>query len=555
MRIQRKAAIVVYMLAFISLLTAQDTGPSALQAGPSAPEDTEIRLPTKLLEVPELRTDVVKAVLPESSALETPHMEIPLPQESDLQIAESAFNLPAPGSPAGGRVTGNTESSFFSDGVLGAGSMNHILGALSLYKLGSNPRFRFNFSHEGLDGYNFEKPGAGYFNTEDVISGWVAGDGDVLDAETEATFREEQNGLQGSNDYYAVDNRYLTGTGSLIYTPTDLLFFKAAVDAASTGKILSVKQNIEPPREAEVYARPALTAGFNLKKFTLRLRTGYNFRYVSESGITDNQSLEARLGMETSIRDSIFLSGGIGGYWAFDNEAEIPFDLGVTLNAADLLSFQAEGGFRVRKLSFTGLWQDVPLLAIGAQGNGDLQDVREWYGTGGFTWKIMPEAVTLNGTVNYAFAENAVVLQPYDTVTSSFPYTQESLQTLQPTLSLALRRNIFALRMEWTGNLMDRTPLMPEQKFTLSAEATEKSERWGANFSSEVDLYDSPVMPRLGLGGFVKVTDGVRLVAEASDLLAPIISGGRPTIGDQVTSDFPFIEPGFRFILKTEVSL
>jgi hypothetical protein len=73
--------------------------------------------------------------------------------------------------------------------------------------------------------------------------------------------------------------------------------------------------------------------------------------------------------------------------------------------------------------------------------------------------------------------------------------------------------------------------------------------------SGELPVYEELIVPRLGVQGFFDVVEGVRLVTELEDVLAPLLPEGRPRIGSTVNEDFPYIQPGFRLIVKTEISL
>ncbi|TFH04114.1 MAG: hypothetical protein E4H09_04110, partial [Spirochaetales bacterium] len=159
----RSIAVLAAMFLVAQLVTAQT-------AGPSEPTDTDIMIPDLLLKVEELTVDDVQAVLPPEGALALGQISIPLPAAGDLTVDESAFTVPLPGAAVAG--PGST-SSFFSSGRLGAGSVNHIVGDLSLYKLGESPRFRVEFAHEGLDGYQFQDAGTGFFSSTNTVSGWI----------------------------------------------------------------------------------------------------------------------------------------------------------------------------------------------------------------------------------------------------------------------------------------------------------------------------------------------------------------------------------------------
>ena len=222
-------------------VVAQEGSPSV---GPSDPDETEIVVPELVLEVEEIELQQVTAVLPEEGELALGQVSIPLPGADELEIADDAFSVPLPGAMPAAETT-----SVFSSGRLGAGSANHIVGELSLFKLGADPRFRLRFSHEGLDGYQFNEAGTGYFSSSNVLDGWFAGGDDRLRAEAEAAFSEKVDGLQGQSDYYSAGLRRTTATASVDFNPDPLITLSADFDGSLATRIQSVSGGGPVPRE------------------------------------------------------------------------------------------------------------------------------------------------------------------------------------------------------------------------------------------------------------------------------------------------------------------
>ncbi|MEE8440156.1 MAG: hypothetical protein V3S41_00420, partial [Spirochaetia bacterium] len=180
----RATIVVVLLTALTSLSVAQDSGPAE-------PSQTEIIIPEFVLRVEELGVEEVEAVLPSEGELALGMIALPLPGADELVVSDIAFDAPLPA------VAARSEGpAVFSTGRLGAGTANHVLGELSIYKLGTDPRFRLGFAHEGLDGFQFNPAGSGYYAFTNTIDAWLSIQSDVLELEGEAGFVEIEKGLQ-----------------------------------------------------------------------------------------------------------------------------------------------------------------------------------------------------------------------------------------------------------------------------------------------------------------------------------------------------------------------
>ena len=62
-------------------------------------------------------------------------------------------------------------------------------------------------------------------------------------------------------------------------------------------------------------------------------------------------------------------------------------------------------------------------------------------------------------------------------------------------------------------------------------------------------------MPQLDLSAYIDVSEAVRISTDVLDVLSPLMPDGRARYGGEATEDFPFVEPGFRVVIKTRVSL
>jgi hypothetical protein len=516
----------------------------------SQPQETDIRLPGMLLEIAEVELDTVAAELPGAGPVELPDVQTPLPAEGELPVADRPLELPSPTGPGmQAEDDDGGEASLFSRGVLGAGSMNHILGSISLYRVGTDPRLRFEFSHEGYDGYQFEEPGTGFFYTENIIEGWVAGSGSTTEFEVETRFRDREEGLQENPDFYSVRHRLLGGSGSFSVRPADRLTIGTNVEASRADRIFTVKASDTARRNGEFFIHPQTRAELQAGDFTGGVELDYDF---SALGGEIQQLARGSLFGELGLAGSWFLDGKVGGFWNTEDLWLMPFELGISGSISDVLSISARGGFEVERQRLRDLWQEVSLLETPQR---PLAPEQSFFGTTRLTWKISGDSLTADSTVTARYSLNGIDIEPYDQASDVYPLRREERLSVMPNLALNWRVNAFRLRGSWEGHLWEKPRWMPRQSFGGSVEYRHSSQRYGVRMSSELPVYEELIGPRLGVQGFFDIVEGVRLVTELEDVLAPLLPDGRPRIGSTVNEDFPYIQPGFRLIVKTEISL
>lgn len=527
------------------------------RAGVPAPADTDITLPETFLEVEELLIETIEAALPQPPELAPALVAVPLPTEEELRISDAAFEIPDLEEPGVRVEPAVGESSFFADGVLGTGSNYHILGSLSLYKLGADPRFRFEFAHESIDGYQFKSPGSGYFQREDTIEGWVTSAlAQRLSFEAEGKFADREEGLQGNQTYYSAGHRFLSGRTDVRFAAGNRFDVGLGVGAGLTERILTIKaEDEDPPRDDEVFVSPRLWLAYNRPRAVYRLDGQYELRTFSGDELDTVQSLGASLGAEFGLTDSLFADARVGLHWDVGDDLFVPFRLGLTANIDDELTLGAAGGYRVQPQRYFDLWQRVPMLDFASLAGSPPLPESAWYGGANLSWITLGRRLTVDAAVELALRSNALEVRPFDGTENVFPYRQTALTTLAPQLGLTWRWRFLELGAGWEASLIDRTVLDAAQTYTVSAQAVHASERFGANLESRMELFDELVVPRLGAGAFFKVTQGVQFVMELRDLLAPGMPDGRPQVGDSVSDAYPFIEPGLRVIIKAQVSL
>lgn len=526
--------------------------------GPGAPETAPIVLPDVVLKVPDIAVASVRTALPGVGSLKVPDINIPLPDQGPLHIPDQAFDVPLPGKNQPASSTGRG-SSVYNTGSLGVGSMNHLSGAISVYKLGDSPRFRLQFSHEGLDGFSGKPAGTGYFRNENQVGGWLATSGKSAGTESMASFQDHELGLQNDSDYYSVGIRTLSGYTGFSFHPNSALSFGARVEAGAASRLFSLAAPAASNRSQNEYRlAPSITAGLKLDSVSFQLRSNYSLRMTD--GLPAANSVNLGLFMDASLPASFLVRGDVGAYWTLsgvpDAGFEFPWSLEISKTFGSGLGFSLSGGYQVTPMSFSDLWANYPVLHIGDTGDNSLVHSSAWFGKFGYTLSTQDLQLTTQGALEVAFRKNVLDISGYSRADNGYLYTQRDMWTIIPTFELTWSPvSLLSVRAGLQGNLMNRATQEPLLAANGSLSLTGPQNRFGGGLSAVFELFGAPVVPNVSANLFARVSDGVELDLDLEDMLSPLIPDGRPVIGSSVNSAFPFISPGFRITLSTHISL
>ncbi|MCX7029665.1 MAG: hypothetical protein NTU62_06040, partial [Spirochaetes bacterium] len=174
-------------------------------------------------------------------------------------------------------------------------------------------------------------------------------------------------------------------------------------------------------------------------------------------------------------------------------------------------------------------------------------DSEGWFGTLDLTLGV---GKAISATAGLSYTSESKMLDADDAAdldTGLFPVFQRAVDRLS--LAGGLRWSIAAwltLNGSLTVNLPDRPWYEPAGTLSVELTALEESGRMGATLSAASEAGSAGIpLPRLDLGGFLRVSPAVRLRLDASDLLGPL-AGPRIELGD-------YERPGLRVIGTVQV--
>ncbi len=539
-------------IAIALLLAGIALGAAAQQSGPAAPQETDIVVPELLLEIEELELQQVTAVLPDEGELVLGRMSVLLPGADELSVDEGAFAVPTPG------LARPTDApSVFSSGRLGAGTANHIVGELSLFRLGVSPRFRLRFSHEGIDGYQFREAGTGYFASNNAIDGWFSGGTERVGTDVEAAFSEEVHGLQGvSDEFYSVGLRRTDVVAALEFAPEPVIRLTGSVDAGMATRIQSVSGSGPVPREQEFTISPEAEARFGIRAVDIVASTSYFLRFMRSGELPVYQDVDFLAGVDVEISSTLSTSARAGVLWEPGEDLRYPWSLRIEMLLVDSLEARLSGGYRIERLTLADIWSDVPQAGVGPSNRSGLAPDGQWFAGIGTRWSG-PTGLAFASGVDFIAHDGVVDLEAYDPETSRFPYVQRSMLSLVANSRVSWRPGPRVLaEAGWTGRFLDTTYATPTGAAGGAVRVSDARQRLTAGAELQIDFFPDVTMPNLGVSGSFAPSDEIEFSLEFSDVLAPLLGEvGRPTIGPRVDPGFPFIQPGFRASLFTRISL
>jgi hypothetical protein len=333
-----------------------------VSAQSSGPEEPDIMLPPMVLEIEDVSEESVQAALPDIWDPVVPELSIPLPEAEAISVSESVFDIELIDEmlPSGEGQDVKT-SSFASEGMIGAGASNHIIGDVSLYKLGKSPRFSIHFYHEGMDGYGKRSPGEGFFFSDDAIDAEFSHTADKTDFSLSAGYSEEEDGLQDLASAYSVKHRILSGTSAFTYEPRDRLSLGGGFSFESLNKLLT---GTLPEEDSELILRPSVQAGLSFPGFKAGFSADYRFRSLSvDSSSSDDNWLRSALSFHWAV-SFLDIGGNVGLAWDFGDAFYVPFSVDLSGAVRDILSFSVSGGFAFEEAAWSGILRENPYIAL-----------------------------------------------------------------------------------------------------------------------------------------------------------------------------------------------
>jgi hypothetical protein len=549
-----KAILITCMILIMMVNPMTLFGEEGAEAEPS---DPGLVLPTVVLEIEDLSIETIEAVLPEEEELLPPQRNVPLPEEGIMEVEEPSPDVHLPDDDV--TIQQAASSAFVAEVLLGAGSVNNILSQISFYKLGESPRYKFLFLHEMLDGFSyidsegglaFRDGGTGFNNRIDSLDGsfrWIAPE---IETNLEGGFFELEQGLQENSDFYSLINRFISGSAGISFMPFEILELRSSIGSAYaslslTGDTVPVMEVSYPPSELLLYGGIGMDFLFDTVK--LGLDTRYTYRTVAGGPDYEFHRLHADVYCGIEFPDSFTLNGRVGYFFSLDEPWLIPFELSLSGNPFEFLSFRFAGGYRIEAYDLMYVWKEFEYMGLPS----GLADNHGWF----FDTQVKLNADNnLILSLGSVFSTNTIHLSYSDVTdpsTGLFSLAMDhNVQKL--TSEAGIRWNVvpwFYLNIKGSGIFLWEPEFVPFCEGLIEGVATDEAGKYGGqlSFLFESDFEKKVQIPIFDIALFFKISDNVKLIGEGHDLLYPFLRE------DRYVRE-PYTSPGIRGTLKVHIT-
>ncbi|MCK5153966.1 MAG: hypothetical protein KAQ93_06360, partial [Spirochaetales bacterium] len=269
----------------------------------NAPSTIELIIPPVVVEFEDRLEQIMELKVPDYDDIILPDFEISLPDPGEITIDGIDIDLPLPDFV---EYKYEEKASFFSEGVLGIGDRNHLIGNISLFRLGQGLRFSLSFAHDGLDGFGRNAAGMGYFSRQEAFEGEFENGDESFMISGSGSFMENEDGLQGQTPSYTSVIHRLSNI-NLGVSGGNSFFWDGKIDLNLAGKTLSGEI---PDSKEELLL--SFHSGFSWQKdwFSLYLKGDYVFDRLS--GNTDRNIFNSDLKLGFSLNSlDLSVTGGL----------------------------------------------------------------------------------------------------------------------------------------------------------------------------------------------------------------------------------------------------
>lgn len=516
---------------------SQDTGPG----------EPEIVLPPVILELEDLKVEELKVELPEEEI--TPYeIDIPLPEPEDITLEEIPGELELP---QAGEFPLNIQKEgrfFVAEGILGVGTLNHILSSISLYRYEKQPEGKILFSHEVVDGFSGKPAGSGFNMRDDRIAGSLGFRKRRLEIGFDGSFEDGERGLQGQGDFYSKLNRHANASGELNYRISERFGLKGKLEASTTTQLLtsSGTPGQEAEKDGEYLFSSYLEGRYDFRTGYFGISPYFNYKVGSTGDSLELSRFQIRgfFGVDLSSISTLEASGGW--FWSSGGHSLVPFSLTLSANPSDLFSFRGSFGYRVIEYNLSNILPRYTLIEVPEV----LRDSSGWYGEMSSHFCLTHGLTVLMGVIFQN--EDAMPTPLNSSVLTSGLFPLEQREALRLTADAGLRWNIsktFTGYMGLKSELLDKPEFFPANMVSTELSFMDDQGRYGGTVTSEMytGVNDFLQAPQLDIQGFYRITESIRVGAQVDDLLYPLLDAPRYSV-------YPYVDMGLKLTFKTYIT-
>jgi hypothetical protein len=469
-----------------------------------APSTIELIIPPVIIEFDDRLEQVLELKLPEYDDIILPDFEISIPEPEEMTITDIGFELPLPGIV---EYDYTEKASFFSEGVLGIGNRNHLIGNISLYRLGKGIRFSLLFAHDGLDGFGQNEAGEGFFSRKETFEGEFRSGNDSFTVDGSGSFVENEDGLQGQVPSFSSIIHRLSKIDFGFLLENNLIW-DGRIGLNSSGKTIVGEI---PDTSEELLLSISSSLEWQKKWFNISLQGEYVFDQLS--GLDDRNIFKTDLELGFTL-NQMDLSLKAGLQWIPGLMPIYPFSVSLNGTFTEFFQYQSSAGYLVNNYFNYGVWKDYSFFDISAGID------KGWFWDAKIS--ITPFDQTEFGlSWGYSYMDSFMTMDPdsYNPVNGQYSVSsfQGEYLDLSPFVNISLHSK-WNLKVAWDGQfLMDKNNLKPLH--SVFSELLYNSDYLEFNISGKFSLDPFIPIPDISIGIDFPLTDGITLGIEGEDIL------------------------------------
>ncbi len=525
---------IITIMMFFSLLSP------AVQAEEEKgkPSSVDLMVPPVIINIERSDKQDLSIIIPDFNDLKLPDLGIKLPDPADITIKELPSDIPLPSLDTPQQ---QKKASFFTEGNIGTGFDNQLIGDVRLFKLGTGTRFSLLFSHDSLDGYGYREAGEGYSYRKELFEGALYGNTGSAAYTGEGSLQETENGLQEQSSLYtSVIHRFRT------------ISLKMNKKGNPWG--WQVEGNLKSAQKVLTGSTPLLYNTFSGSgKSSLHFMTGsldlalegsYHLEYLREN---DTLSHRVALGVRSSYHFRSFDAGAfLGASYVPESGFFYPFSLFLRGTAIKTVQVNITGGRKVALADNYSLWENFPFA-------GNTEGMAEsWYSEGQVLSPLFSgiDVYTKWDWEKRSGAMNIPDDSSLDPLTGLFLYgNTDDWESLLVTggVSMDINRRT-QMNFEWKGQLLrDTDPRNPLQDISAGLLYRTPGGDFRGSFNVSWGI-DPVLLPSIGGDLSLRIHRGIFLDLRTEDLLPLVFQEDRTYVG-------PYSAPSGKVTVSIKISL
>lgn len=503
-----------------------------IYAEDEAPSSIELIIPPVIIEFEDRLEQNMELKVPDYDDIVLPDFEITLPDPGEMTIDGIDIDLPLPDFV---EYKFKEKTALFSEGVLGFGSSNHLVGNISLFRLGQGLRFSLSFAHNGLDGFGRNAAGMGYFSREEAIEGNFENGDESLIISGSGSFMENENGLQGQTpDYTSVIHRL--SNVELGVSGGSKFSWDGNADLKLAEKTLSGET---PDSNEELILTIQSGIAWEKNWLSISLNGEYVYGRLRGNAAKNMFNTDLKLGFALKTIDMTVEAGLL---LLEDLSLVYPFSVSMDGAYKEFFQYQSSAGYFASNYLNYKTWIKYPFFDL-AEGID-----KGWFWDGKII--VSPFSYTeLGFKWKYQNMDSYMSVSTESFNSSSGLFSVNSIQGTYLDVSPFMQINILShwnLLFGWDGQILSDKNIL-KSVHSIYTEVNFNRDKYGFFITGNYSLDPFITIPSLFMGINYTITEGVILSLEGEDILG-FFAEDRITFGS-------YIEEGGKFSLLTKISL